>query len=186
MSTPSITFASVTALALLLAACDSPEDAMKDAEAARLEAKEKKQEATAETSAKVADVRNEAAEETADIKADGAKKVNAADEKVAAKEDEATDALRKARADVEKDAAKRLDGLDKEIIELRAKLEKKVLRTESDSIITNLKTQSGAARRSNESDLASSTVASLDAVKKGIDARLVELEKAIAEAKKRT
>ena len=55
------------AVAVALAACNSPQDKMNEAEAARIEADKKVAEVTAETNRKAAEVQRKAAEETARI-----------------------------------------------------------------------------------------------------------------------
>lgn len=171
--------------ALTLAACNSPEDKLKEAEAARIEADKKVAEIAADTSKKAAEIKQKAADETARLAQEGGKKVDAIDDAANKKVAEASDVLVKARTDLKEAMAKKLDGLDKDVVELRAKLEKKTSKAESDKVIQDLKTRSEAVRKSNVADLEASTAATFEVVKKAIEARIADLDKAIADVKKR-
>lgn len=171
--------------ALALAACNSPQDKMKEAEAARIEADKKVAELTADTNRKTAAVQQKAADETARIAEEGARKVDAVDEVANKKAAEASDAFMKARADFRDATAKKLETLDKDVVELRAKLEKKTSKAESDKVIQDLKTQSEQVRKSNAADLDASTSATFAIVKKTVENRIADLDKAIADVKKR-
>jgi hypothetical protein len=177
-------FAAAT-VTLAVMGCSSPEDKMREAEQARIEADKKVAQATQDANQKAAEIQKKAADDTARVALEGAKKIDAADSAANQKVADATDAFLKARADVQSAAAKKLESLDKDVIDLRAKLEKKVSKTEADKVIADLKAKSEAVRKSNEADLASSTAASFDLVKKTIDARLSDLDQAIADVKKR-
>lgn len=172
-------------VAMTLAACNSPEDKMKEAEAARMEADKKVAEVTAETNRKAAEVQKKAADETARIAQEGAKKVDAADEAASKKIAEAGDSLMKARAELRDATSKKLESLDKDVVELRAKLEKKTSRAEAEKVMLDLKTQSDAVRKSNAADIENSTASSFESVKKSIEGRLADLDRAIAAVKKR-
>jgi hypothetical protein len=171
---------------LAVAACNSPEDKMKEAEAARQEADKKVAEATAETNRKAAEVQKNAADDTARIALEGAKKIDAADSAANKKVVEASDALVKARAEVRDATAKKLESLDKDVIDLRAKLDKKLSKVESDKVMQDLKARSEAVRKNTAADLESSTAGTFDLVKKTIEVRIADFEKAIADARKRT
>ena len=171
--------------AVVLAACNSPQDQMKEAEAARLEADKKVAEVTAETSRKAAEVQRKAAEETARIAQEGAKKIDAVDDVASKKIAEASDAFMKARTELRDATAKRLETLDKDVVDLRAKLEKKTSKAESDKVIQDLKTRSEQVRKSNAADLEASTSDTFAIVKKTIETRIADLDKAIADVKKR-
>jgi hypothetical protein len=171
--------------ALALAACNSPQDKMKEAEAARIEADKKVAEVTAETSRKAAEVQHKAAEETARIAQEGAKKIDAVDDVASKKIAEASDALMKARTDLRDTTAKKLENLDKDVVELRAKLEKKISKAESDKVMADLKTRSELVRKSIAADLDAATPDSFASVKKTIEIRIADLDKAIADVKKR-
>ena len=171
--------------AVTLAACNSPEDKMKEAETARIEADKKVAEVAADTSKKAAEINQKAADETARLAAAGGKKVDAIDDAANKKVAEATDVLVKARADLREATAKKLDGLDKEVVELRAKLEKKTSKAEANKVIDDLKARSEAVRKSNVADLEAATAATFEVVKRAIEARIADLDKAIADVKKR-
>jgi hypothetical protein len=51
--------------------------------------------------------------------------------------------------------------------------------------MADLKARSEAVRKSNAADLESSTAATFDVIKKAIEARVADLDKAIADVKKR-
>ncbi len=173
-------------LALTVAACNSPEDKMREAEAARQEADKKVAEVTAETNRKAAEVQKKAADDTARIAMDGAKKVDAADDAANKKIVEASDSLMKARAEVRDATAKKLEILDKDVIDLRAKLEKKLSKVDAEKVMADLKARSELVRKNNAADLESSTAGTFDLVKKTIEARIADFDKAIADARKRT
>lgn len=171
--------------AVTLAACTSPEDKMKEAEAARIEADKKVADVNADVNKKAAEIKQKAADDVAAVAKDGAKKVDAADDAANKKIAEASDALSKARTELLDATTKKLDTLDKDVVELRAKLEKKVSKAESDKTILDLKTRSETVRKINASDLAAATAATFDTVKKAVEARVADLAKAVAEVKKR-
>jgi hypothetical protein len=171
--------------AMTLAACTSPEDKMKEAEAARIEADKKVAEVMADTNKKAAEVAKKAADDTARLANEGAKKVDAADDVANAKVAEASAALLKARDDLRDATTKKLDSLDKDVVELRAKLEKKTSKAESDKVIADLKARSEAVRKSNAADLQTSTASTFEIVKKTIEGRIADLDKAVADVKKR-
>ncbi|MEP7121114.1 MAG: hypothetical protein ABJE95_09400 [Byssovorax sp.] len=171
--------------ALTLAACTSPEDKMKEAEAARLEAEKKAADVNADVSKKAAEIKQKAADDVAGVAKDGAKKIDAADEAASKKIAEANDALVKARADLLDATTKKLDSLDKDVVDLRAKLEKKTSKAESDKTILELKNRFESVRKTNASDLAAATASTFESVKKTIEARVADLDKAVADLKKR-
>lgn len=171
--------------ALTLAACTSPEEKMKEAEAARIEADKKVAQVAADTSKTAADIKQKAADDAAKVAAEGGKKIDAIDDAANKKAAEASDALMKARTDLRDATAKKIDSLDKDVVELRSKLEKKTSKAESDKVIADLKARSEAVRKSNAADLEASTAATFDVVKKTIEARVADLDKAIADVKKR-
>ena len=121
----------------------------------------------------------------AKLAAEGGKKVDAIDDAANKKAAEASDVLMKARADLKDAITKKLDGLDKDVVELRAKLEKKTSKAEADKTVAELKARSEAVRKSNTADLEASTAATFDTIKKAIEARVADLDKAIADVKKR-
>lgn len=170
---------------ITLAACTSPDDKLKEAEAARIEADKKVADVTADVNKKAADIKQKAADDIAAVAKDGAKKVDAADEAAGKKIAEANDAMTKARTDLLAATTKKLDTLDKDVVELRAKLEKKTSKAEADKTILDLKTRSETVRRANASDLAAATASTFDAIKKTVEARLADLDKAISDVKKR-
>jgi dGTP triphosphohydrolase len=170
---------------LTLAACTSPEDKLKEAEAARIEADKKVADVNADVNKKAAEIKQKAADDVAAVAKDGAKKVDAADDAANKKIAEATDAMAKARNDLLDVTTRKLDGLDKDVVELRAKLEKKTSKLEADKTIQDLKTRSESVRKTNASDLAAATAATFDSVKKAVEARVADLDKAIADVKKR-
>ena len=172
-------------IALTAVACNSPEAKMKEAEAARQEADKKVAEVNADTNRKAADVQNKAADDTARIALEGAKKIDAADDAANKKIVEASDSLMKARAELRDSTAKKLETLDKEVIDLRAKLDKKLSKADSDKVIQDLKARSEMVRKNNAADLDSSTAGTFDLVKKTIEGRIADFDKAIADATKR-
>ncbi len=176
----------LTGAALTLAACNSPEDKMKEAEAARIEADKKIAEVAADTNKKAAEVQQKAADDTAKLAQDGAKKIDAVDAVAEKKMAEAGDALMKARADLRDATTKKLDTLDKDVVELRAKLEKKTSKAESDKVIADLKARSEAARKSNAADIDAATTTTFETVKKTIERRMADLDQAVTDVKKRT
>jgi ABC-type transporter Mla subunit MlaD len=97
---------------------------------------------------------------------------------------EAQAELLKAREDVRASTTRKIEGLEKDVAELRARAEKKLSKDEVDSMVRELQDKSEAVRRSLR-DLDAATSTNLDQVKKGVDKRVQELDRAIQEAKRR-
>jgi hypothetical protein len=170
--------------AAVLCGCESPREKTADAEEARHAADQKIAEVNQTTEQKEAEVQRKAAEEIARIERQGAVKVEQVEGVANRKADEANDALWKARAKARDGSAKRLEGFDQQILDLQTKLEKRLSASELATVMGSLRAKATAARQS-ILDLERSTADNLDAMSKGVDARLDELEHAIADAKKR-
>ena len=97
---------------------------------------------------------------------------------------EAVEALLKARGDVRDATSLRLDGLDKDVIDLRANIDKNLSKDDAVAAKRGLRMKSAVVRRT-ISELNASTIDTLAATKGRIDAQLVEFEAAIADMKKR-
>ena len=171
-------------VALPLLACNSAEDKAKEADQARLEAERKVAEATQDTKQKEAEAQRKADAEKGRIAAEGARKLDDANDQANQKIDAAAVALVKARADVRDSTSKKLEDLDKQVVELRTKLDSKLPKATVETIERNLKAQSDSVRKS-ISDLDTTSADGIDSMKKTIEARLADYDKAIADAKKR-
>lgn len=171
-------------MAAALAACESPQDKTVNAEEARHAADQKVAEVTQATQQKEAEIQRKAAEETDRVAREGAKKVGEAEGVARGKEAEASEALWKARGQARDASSAKLVRLDKEILDLRPRLEKSLQSTDATATLANLRTKAAAVKSSID-DLDRSTVDNLEAAKKTIDARFDDLEQAISSAKKR-
>lgn len=182
--TRSATFATSLFLALAFAACASPQEKAVDASQARVDADQQMNEINLETQQKEAALQLKAAQDSDDNAREGAKKMNAADSVANEKAMEAVDALLKARADVREVASKKRDGLDKDVIDLRTKIETKLSPSDQEAVQRMLRVKSYAVREAIV-DVNSTSVDTLEGAKNTIDARLAEFEAAILDTKKR-
>ena len=169
---------------LALAACESSEEAAKKAADAQREADKTVATIAQDTNAKEAEVRKKAAEDTARIASEGVAKIAVAENAADTKTTAASQALLTSRIDVRDTAAKRLESLDKSSVEVRTKLEKKLSKDEAAKVVLDLKSKSDAVRKA-MADLDATTADSIDFVKKAIDTRLDDFDKALIAANKR-
>jgi hypothetical protein len=181
--TRTIPIAAPILFALSFVACATPQEKAVDASNARHDANEEKVIISRETQQEEAEVQRKAAEESDRIAREGAQKMNAADSVANKKAVEAIDALLKARADLRDSASRRRDTLDKDVIDLRTKIGAKLSTSDADSTQRMLRAKSIAVRDSIV-EVNTTTVETIDAVRKTIDWRLTEFEKAIADTKR--
>lgn len=174
-----------TFIALIaLVGCDSAADERAEADRALREADQKAAQVASEVDRKVAEVKKNAAEETDALRREAAEKMNDVNAVAREKGAEADAALAKAREDVRIGASRRLETLDKDVVELRTKIEKKLPKVDADKIVQSLDARSEAVRQSLR-ELDEATTANLASMKKALDQRVEELDRAIADAKKR-
>lgn len=172
----------VTLLGFAAVGCATPSERMRESEHARVESDRKVAAARWEAQQKAAVIQDEADEEIRQIDDESADAIGEEQSVGYELASETSDSLAEARAAVRLDAKQRLDLIDTEIVELRAKLEKKGSPVEADRVVTDLRNRSESVRRRNEAELDAATPATFDAVKRAVEARLLELERAIVAA----
>lgn len=171
-------------VALALAGCASEQDKAVTAQQDSQDADQKMADVSKETWQQYAEVQRKAAEDSDRIAREGAKKMGEAGSAANTKAVEAVEALLKARADVRESTSLKLDGFDKAVIDLRPNIEKSLSRSDALAAKKGLRRTSEAVRTS-IAQLNGSTLETLNATKKSIEARLAEFEAAIADLKKR-
>jgi hypothetical protein len=169
--------------ALAMGGCSSPQSKAKDADAAQHDANEEKAYASEEVRIKADEVQRKADEENAANAREGTKKSDEAQGDANKKWAEASASLAKARLEARNDNEKKLAVLEKEFTDLKPKLERKLSKAGSATIVNNLTAKSQAVRQSIDA-LATATADSLEPVKSTIAQRLTDFDNAIVEAKK--
>ncbi len=169
--------------ALAFVGCSSPQSKAKDADAAQHDANEEKAYANEEVKTKADAVQQRADEENAENAREGARKSDEAQGEANVKRAEASASLAKARLDAKSENDKKLALLDKEAADLKPKLERKLSKAGSATIVNDLAAKSQAVRQSIDA-LATATADSLEPVKSTIAQRIADFSTAISEAKK--
>jgi DNA-binding helix-hairpin-helix protein with protein kinase domain len=171
-------------LALTIAGCTSPADRADEAVRARHDADKKIAEATEEAREKEVQIEREASDKAAKVAREGAQRVGEAEGVAEKKAVEASAALQKERNTVHDAALKRLSRADEDVTALRAKIDRKLSRAEADQIERDLQAKASAARGS-VAALDTATADDIESVKRAVDARLADLDRAITDARKR-
>jgi chromosome segregation ATPase len=171
--------------ALAIAGCESPQDKTRDAERARQAADTKIDAVNQTKEEKVLAVEHKAAAEVARLEREGAKQIGEADLAADRKDNEATEALWRARSRARADASHKLDGLDRDVAELRARLEKTPSTTAAGSAVPELQAKVAALRTSIR-ELEHCTAAELESIEGRIKTGFDDLEQALAAARTRS
>jgi hypothetical protein len=170
--------------ALALVGCDSPQAKAREAEIARQAADKSVAQIAEATERKEANVQRKATNEIARVASDGEDRIVDAKMRADRKESEATQALWQAREEARGVASRRLDRVDRDLAALRPTLEKRLSTAGAASVVSDIDTRA-AALRTRVLELDHCGVDELASIKDAISAGLDELERALADAKKR-
>jgi len=169
--------------AIAMGACSSPQSMAKDADAAQHDADEKKAYASEEVRLKGDETQRKADAENAESARVGAQKSDAAQGEANKAWADANASLVKARTEAKDENEKKLAILDKQSLDLRPKLVRKLSQSGSAAIVNDLTAKSEAVRKSIDA-LGSATADTLEPVKNTIAQRLKDYDNALNEAKK--
>jgi hypothetical protein len=165
-------------------ACDDQAEKNRQAEAARVDAEKKAAEATAEAETKAANLQAAAQQGANTILAKGEEK--AADAKQDAKEAvvDAKVSLEKARIDAKTEGTEKLASIEKDIVDVRQKIDKKLPKAEAAAVAQDLTAKTDEAKKQIRA-LETATSTELEGAKNAVKVSLDALSQAVAKAKDR-
>jgi hypothetical protein len=164
--------------------CNDQAEKNRQAEAARIDAEKKAAEATAEAETKAATLQAAAQQGANTILAKGEEK--AADAKQDAQEAtaDAKVSLEKARIDAKSDGLEKLASIEKDIVDVRQKMDKKLPKAEAAAVTKDLTTKTDEAKKQIRA-LESASSAELAGAKEAVKTSLDALAQAVSKAKDR-
>jgi hypothetical protein len=170
--------------ATVLGGCHSTSDEQEKAEKTRREAEQKAAQFKSDLDKKLGEVGEKAEAEADAMKRKAAEKIQTATSAAREKTAEAQVELKKTSAEVRASTAKTLEGFDKDMRDLRVKLEKKLTKAEANRVMKGLEDKAEAVRKS-VGELDNATGDKWEAAKRAVTQRTEELGRAIEEARKR-
>ena len=181
MSSKHALFASAV---MAVVGCDTPGDKARVAHEARMAADQKVADIVETAERKEHAVQEKANQDEAQIRREAKKKIGEADLGADRRANEATQALWAAREQARAGSSTRLDGLDRDILALKAPLEKKLSTAGAATVVQELQGKAAAVRKS-IADLDQCSADDLESVKRSIKTGFDDLDLALADAKKR-
>lgn len=172
------------ALTVCLGACNDPSEKNRQAEEARVSAEAKARAATEEAEKKAANLQAMSDTEAARIREKGAEKANEAKAEAQGAAVDAQASLQKAKVAAKEKSLGKLASLEKDLADVRAKVDKKLPKPEAAKVTQELTTKTADVRK-RIGDLDNTTSTELEAAKDAVKNSLDALEAAIDNAKTR-